>query len=145
MGHSPLPPSPLGRRRAPLPVGILLLGVVVATAALFAGLATRPSPAPATVYGVFLAFELAVGVYLPGLSTLRAPLVPDASRAALLTYFRLPLNGIVVAALAADLSVRTVVAVCAVLLAVAGGAMARLAYLEGLLWDGGEGARRSIV
>lgn len=117
----------------------------MATAALFAGLSTRPSPSPATVYAVFLAFELAVGVYLPALSTLRAPLVPDASRAALLTYFRLPLNGIVVAALAADLSVRTVVAVCAVLLAVAGGAMARLAHLEGLLGGKGGRSRRSIV
>lgn len=118
---------------------------MAATAALFAGLATRRSPHPATVYGVFLAFELAVGVYLPALSTLRAPLVPDASRAALLTYFRLPLNGIVVATLAADLSVRTVVAVCAALLAVAGGAMARLAHLEGLLGTGGARPRRSIV
>lgn len=142
---SPSPPTAPRRRRAPLPVGILLLGVVVATAALFAGLSTRPSPSPATVYAVFLAFELAVGVYLPALSTLRAPLVPDASRAALLTYFRLPLNGIVVAALAADLSVRTVVAVCAVLLAVAGGAMARLAHLEGLLGGKGGRSRRSIV
>lgn len=126
------------RRRCALLIlfGLLLLGVCVAATSLFGGLVAVAVSPPASAYAVFRAVELAAGLYTPALASLRAPLVPDGSRAALLTYLRLPPDRIVVAALTADLRVRTVVGVCAALLGVEAATMARLAFLQGLLGVG---------
>lgn len=70
-------------------------------------------------YFVFLAFELLCGVYFPGMATARAPYIPEESRSALLTFFRIPLNIIVVVALFEDMDVRSVFALCSLLMAVA--------------------------
>lgn len=70
-------------------------------------------------YICFLAFELLCGIYFPGMATARAPYIPEESRSALLTFFRIPLNIIVVIALYEDMDVKSVFSLCAVLMSVA--------------------------
>lgn len=102
----------------------LMRNVFLAGAGLF--LTAALSRRIEVVYGSFLVFELLCGVYFPGMGTMRAPYVPEESRSALLTFFRVPLNVIVVFALYQDMSVRRVFFVCAGLMAVAAGTQQRL-------------------
>lgn len=71
------------------------------------------------VYCGFLVFEVLCGVYFPGMATMRAPYIPEENRSALLTFFRIPLNFIVVVALFEDMEVNNVYAFCAFLMAIA--------------------------
>lgn len=68
------------------------------------------------VFACFLCFELLCGIYFPGMATMRAPYIPEESRSSLLTFFRVPLNLIVVIALYEDMSVKRVFAMCGVLM-----------------------------
>lgn len=77
----------------------------------------------------FLVFEVLCGVYFPGMATMRAPYIPEASRSGLLTFFRVPVNVIVVVALYEDLSVEKIFAVCAGLMVVAVLSQQRLMWL----------------
>lgn len=52
-----------------------------------------------SVFWAFQVFEAAVGVYFPLINNLKANLVPDATRARIYGWFRLPLNIFVVAGL----------------------------------------------
>lgn len=70
-------------------------------------------------YFVFLAFEIVCGIYFPGMATMRAPYIPEESRSALLTFFRIPLNVIVVVALYEDMTVKNVFLLCAILMTIA--------------------------
>eukprot|EP01139_Manchomonas_bermudensis_P023576 Amastigsp_a841276_152.p1 type:complete len:439 gc:universal Amastigsp_a841276_152:1375-59(-) len=49
----------------------------------------------AIVYLMFLVFEVACGMFFPSYGTLRSMYIPEASRAAVMNYFRIPLNAIV--------------------------------------------------
>lgn len=69
-------------------------------------------------YMAFLLFELLCGVYFPGMATVRAPYIPEQSRSAILTFFRVPLNLIVVFALYEDMAVKSVFALCGGLMVV---------------------------
>jgi len=44
----------------------------------------------------FLIFELCVGVYFPTIGTIRSKYIPEESRAAVMNFFRIPLNVLVV-------------------------------------------------
>eukprot|EP00171_Calliarthron_tuberculosum_P008630 IDg8630t1 len=70
----------------------------------------------AVVYVSFVVFEVLCGVYYPAMATMRAPYIPEESRSALLTFFRVPLNVIVVVVLYEDLEINTVFAMCAMLM-----------------------------
>lgn len=70
-------------------------------------------------YLTFLCFEVLCGIYFPGMATVRAPYIPEQSRSSLLTFFRVPLNIIVVVALYEDFDVTSVFALCAVLMTIA--------------------------
>ncbi|PAA79949.1 hypothetical protein BOX15_Mlig030788g1, partial [Macrostomum lignano] len=50
---------------------------------------------PAT-FGGFLAFEACIGLFWPAIGTMRGRYVPDATRATVMNFFRVPLNLIVV-------------------------------------------------
>mmetsp|Transcript_6603 Transcript_6603/g.17749 ORF Transcript_6603/g.17749 Transcript_6603/m.17749 type:complete len:441 (+) Transcript_6603:75-1397(+) len=71
------------------------------------------------IYCGFLAFEVICGVYFPAMGTLRSRYVPEETRSAIMNFFRLPLNVIVVAMLYRDMPTKTVFTVCAVLMFVA--------------------------
>lgn len=81
------------------------------------------------VYISFLLFEVLCGIYFPGMATMRAPYIPEESRSCLLTFFRIPLNMIVVVALYKDMSVSKVFVVCAMLMVVAATSQQRLIRL----------------
>lgn len=98
-------------------VEVLMRNVFLVGAILF--VATAVSQRIEVVYGSFLLFEILCGIYFPGMATMRAPYIPEESRSALLTFFRVPLNLIVVIALYEDMSVSKVFAVCAFLMMVA--------------------------
>lgn len=70
------------------------------------------------VYSSFLVFELLCGVYFPAIATVRAPFIPEENRSSLLTFFRIPLNIIVVIALYIDMSIKSVFTLCSVFMAV---------------------------
>ncbi len=50
----------------------------------------------AVVYASFLVFEVTVGMFYPAFGTLRSIYVPEATRAAVMNFFRIPLNAFVV-------------------------------------------------
>lgn len=81
------------------------------------------------MYGAFLVFEVLCGIYFPGMATMRAPYVPEEQRSALLTFFRIPLNFIVVIALYEDLALKSVFKLCTGLMIVATIAQQRLISL----------------
>lgn len=47
------------------------------------------------LFGAFLAFEVCCGVWFPTIGTLRGLVIPEAARAALMNFFRVPLNFLV--------------------------------------------------
>jgi MFS transporter, MFS domain-containing protein family, molybdate-anion transporter len=98
-------------------VEVIMRAVFAAGTLLFA--ATFVSSRIEVVYAAFVGFEVLCGFYFPGMSTMRAPYLPEESRAALLTFFRVPLNVVVVFALYEDLSLRAVFALCTFLIATA--------------------------
>lgn len=102
---------------------------VTLCAGTIAFLAVEVDSSPSVVYTAFLFFELVCGVYFPGMSTMRAPFLPEESRSSLLTFFRIPLNIIVVVALYEDWPIRAVFRLCAGLLACAAVCQIRLAWL----------------
>jgi MFS transporter, MFS domain-containing protein family, molybdate-anion transporter len=73
----------------------------------------------------FLVFEICCGLYFPCFGTLRGIHVPEATRAAISNFFRVPLNFLVVVVLVkvGDFETQTVFQVCALWLAVATGLM----------------------
>lgn len=70
-------------------------------------------------YATFLCFEVLCGIYFPGMATVRAPYIPEQCRSSLLTFFRVPLNVIVVVTLYEDLNITSVFKLCAALMAIA--------------------------
>mmetsp|Transcript_5911 Transcript_5911/g.10486 ORF Transcript_5911/g.10486 Transcript_5911/m.10486 type:complete len:438 (-) Transcript_5911:679-1992(-) len=71
------------------------------------------------IYLGFLMFEVICGVYFPAMGTLRSRYVPEETRSAIMNFFRIPLNAIVVAMLAIDLSTTVVFTICAALMLLA--------------------------
>eukprot|EP00300_Choanocystis_sp_HF-7_P010274 c16869_g1_i1.p1 GENE.c16869_g1_i1~~c16869_g1_i1.p1 ORF type:complete len:474 (+),score=90.59 c16869_g1_i1:44-1465(+) len=65
----------------------------------------------------FLVFELATGLYLPLIGSLKARHVPEPVRVVVYTLFRLPLNAIVIATLLTRPSTHTTLFGCALMLA----------------------------
>jgi MFS transporter, MFS domain-containing protein family, molybdate-anion transporter len=100
-----------------LRVEVIMRGVFVVGVVLFAIPVLQGRVE--VVYASFLAFEVLCGIYFPGISTMRAPYLPEENRSALLTFFRVPLNIIVVLTLYEDLSLKRVFMLCAGLMAVA--------------------------
>lgn len=92
---------------------IMRLVFGVAFVAFAAAYTTTSLP---VVYASFVVFELLCGVYFPAMATLRSPYIPEESRSAILTFFRVPLNIIVVVTLYEDLEIKTVFAMCAMLM-----------------------------
>lgn len=110
-----------------MPVETLMRNVFLVGALLFT--ASAISQRIELVYSSFLLFEILCGIYFPGMATMRSPYIPEESRSALLTFFRVPLNLIVVFALYEDMSVARVFAVCAGLMIVAVASQQRLMNL----------------
>ncbi|KAI0561005.1 Molybdate-anion transporter [Gracilaria domingensis] len=98
-------------------VELLMRNVFGVAAVMF--ILTTLSGSIEVVYGGFLIFEVLCGIYFPGMATMRAPYIPEESRSAILNFFRVPLNLIVVIALYEDLEVKTVFALCACLMIIA--------------------------
>lgn len=71
------------------------------------------------MYASFLAFEVICGVYFPAMGTMRAKYVPEETRAAIMNYFRVPLNLIVCVTLWKNITNERVFQLSAVMLAVA--------------------------
>jgi hypothetical protein len=61
------------------------------------------------VFASFCLFEVACGVFFPCYGTLRSMVIPEENRAAVMNFFRIPLNAFVVAVL---IKVRMQPAVC---------------------------------
>lgn len=61
----------------------------------------------------FLVFEICVGIFWPSMSTMRDRYVPEASRATIMNFFRVPLNLIVVVILLQNLSMKIIFTSCA--------------------------------
>lgn len=68
------------------------------------------------VYAALLAFEVICGVYFPAMGTMRAKYVPEVTRAAIMNYFRVPLNVIVCATLYLNMANAIVFRLCAILM-----------------------------
>lgn len=120
------------RRRMLTSVESLMAAVFCMGTVLFAVITVWHTLTP-LVLAAFLGFEVLCGMYFPGMATARAPYIPEESRSAILTFFRIPLNLVVVFALYRDMQVRSVFALCAVLMAVGAlsmGWLARLATTE---------------
>jgi len=68
----------------------------------------------AVITVAFLMFELSCGLYFPCFGTLRSKYIPETTRSAIMNFFRLPLNGLVVLVLTkvALLSNSTVFMIC---------------------------------
>lgn len=56
------------------------------------------------VYGAFVLFELAVGIYYPAVGTLKSRLIADSERSTISAAFGIPMNLIVVVIIGLDLS-----------------------------------------
>jgi hypothetical protein len=75
------------------PTHVLLLGVYIAAAATM--IVPMLSDEPLHIMGAFVVFEVCVGLFWPGIGTLRSQLVPEHCRATVINLFRVPLNLIV--------------------------------------------------
>ncbi len=73
---------------------IAVFNFVAATLALLC--ATVFVDQPVIVFGSFLLFEVCCGVYFPCQGTLRGKYIPEDCRAAIMNFFRIPLNFLVV-------------------------------------------------
>lgn len=71
--------------------------------------------------GSFLLFEICCGIYFPCMGTLRGKYVPEATRSAVMNFFRIPLNALVVIVLikVGSLENSTVFFICSAWLAAA--------------------------
>lgn len=69
----------------------------------------------------FLLFEACCGVYFPCIGTLRSKYIPEKTRAAIMNFFRVPLNFLVVFLLygVGELENSTVFFICAVWITIA--------------------------
>lgn len=106
----------------------LMAVVFCVGAALFAAI-TVWHTCTSLVFTAFLGFEVLCGMYFPGMATARAPYIPEESRSAILTFFRIPLNLVVVFALYRDMQVRSVFALCAALMTIGALSMGWLAQI----------------
>jgi MFS family permease len=64
------------------------------------------------IFIAFLVFETCVGVFWPALATMRGKYVPEATRATIMNFFRVPLNLIVVIILTQNLSMSAIFKCC---------------------------------
>lgn len=71
------------------------------------------------IYAALLGFEIICGVYFPAMGTMRAKYVPEVTRAAIMNYFRVPLNVIVCAVLYRNMANAMVFRLCAVMMTTA--------------------------
>lgn len=71
------------------------------------------------IYAALLVFEVICGVYFPAMGTMRAKYVPEVTRAAIMNYFRVPLNVIVCAVLYKNMANTVVFRLCAVMMTTA--------------------------
>ncbi|CBY24958.1 unnamed protein product [Oikopleura dioica] len=69
-------------------------------------------------FAAFLTFESCVGAFWPLMAGLRSKLVPEESRCAVLSLFRVPLNLIVIWLLSSSLALEMIFAVCGAFLLV---------------------------
>jgi len=81
------------------------------------------------VYLGFLVFEVCVGIYWPGMGTMKGMHVPNAQRSAIYNVFRVPLNLIVLFSLQVEMETSTVFAYITLRLATAAYLMTRLAKI----------------
>lgn len=83
------------------------------------------------VFSSFLSFEVCCGLYFPCIGTLRGKYIPENTRAAIMNFFRVPLNLLVVLVLVqvGSLSNETVFTICVVWLSVA---LAGMIYFSSL-------------
>jgi len=74
-----------------------------------------------TLMACFIAFEICVGIFWPALGTMRSKYIPEETRATIMNFFRIPLNGLVVFILynVGDLSTTQVFAFCSLFLSTA--------------------------
>mmetsp|Transcript_17460 Transcript_17460/g.54937 ORF Transcript_17460/g.54937 Transcript_17460/m.54937 type:complete len:144 (+) Transcript_17460:1-432(+) len=80
-------------------------------------------------FAAFCIFELCVGVYFPSVGVLKSSIVPERVRGTIYNLYRVPLNGVVVAALLTNMSIAQVYTFCAVLLGVGAGSSAIVHYI----------------
>lgn len=67
----------------------------------------------------FLLFEVCVGIFWPSLGTMRGKYIPEASRATIMSLFRVPLNLIVVVILTQNFPMTVIFEWCVILLLIA--------------------------
>jgi len=71
------------------------------------------------IFSGFVIFEICVGIFWPALGTMRGKYVPEAARATVMNFFRVPLNLIVVIILLWNLSMTVIFVCCVVFLFIA--------------------------
>jgi MFS family permease len=105
-----------------MPVEELMRNVFIAAAAAMSIPALFPTNTTACL-GAFLLFEVAVGVFWPGMGTLRSKYVPEEMRATMINLFRVPLNILVCLILlyVGSLSIAQVFLICVIFFLVCAG------------------------
>jgi MFS family permease len=71
------------------------------------------------IFTGFIVFEICVGIFWPALGTMRGKYVPEATRATVMNFFRVPLNLIVVVILLQNLSMTVIFTCCVIFLFIA--------------------------
>lgn len=78
---------------------------------------------PAYVMGAFCVYEVAVGIFWPGMGTMRSKYVPEEGRATIMNIFRIPLNALVCLILVyqGDLPINVVFIFCVAFIGICAG------------------------
>jgi len=71
------------------------------------------------IFSGFIIFEICVGIFWPSMGTMRDRYVPEATRATIMNFFRVPLNLIVVIILTQNLPMKVIFTCCVVFLTLA--------------------------
>jgi len=72
-----------------------------------------------TVFVAFIIFEVCVGIFWPAMGFMRGIYVPEATRATIMNFFRVPLNMIVIAILYQNLPMHVIFEFCTAFLLLA--------------------------
>jgi len=72
-----------------------------------------------TVFVAFIVFEVCVGIFWPAMGFMRGIYVPEATRATIMNFFRVPLNMIVIAILYQNLPMHVIFEFCTAFLLLA--------------------------
>jgi len=77
---------------------LIIIGISLSVCAVFAS-PQRDSNSIMIIYFAFIMFEVAIGMYFPAMSFTKSQVIPEAYRANVMNWFRVPMNVITCAAL----------------------------------------------